>query len=561
MSSSAALLPISTAEFTQLINSCSLWKRLSTLRPSNRRIAVANSGGPDSTCLLFLLRRHFAQNATLWPVSLHVDHGVQSASALMASRCERVARDMLGVEHLTMRILWGTPPFPDLPGPAHLETICRKARYRYLFDGLKHVNARVLAFAHHADDQVETALMRVASGSTALGAAGMRCHRRWGMGDENSLSWAGHEGMSRFIVRPLLNVSKDRILATCDSAQLEYVVDETNFQPSLTIRNAIRWKLDQDSRSSTSITGLPPGISARLDDVVSSAAQFDVPLDMSKGRAHLREKISELNGHVSGMDAQAKRHLLECLLPSPHGTLALSVQKLANVSDDDLLHSMIILKLLRYVSPRPWGSVAAEAGRSRTSIDLIKQNLFCRRSVEDLRPFTAGSDVLWRPVTYRVGNKQTCWLLSRQPPARSTVGHEPLVVDLSDRLLTAVSADTELVEVLWDNRFLVRLVVNHIPPPVIDELWHKRMRMRIVPSNRLYAPQVLVERRQGQADNWEPVHTHNALENDALVSEETHVEIPRMSQSECARHRWAALPASVVRQTWATIRWARALGH
>lgn len=74
------------------------------------------------------------------------------------------------------------------------------------------------------------------------------------------LGWAGLEGMRTWIARPLLTVGKvslpihitamisklitfqpkDRILATCEANDLTYSVDKTNFQPSLTPRNAIR---------------------------------------------------------------------------------------------------------------------------------------------------------------------------------------------------------------------------------------------------------------------------------------------------------------------------------
>ena len=75
-----------------------------------------------------------------------------------------------------------------------------------------------------------------------------------------SLGWAGYEGMDRWIIRPLLEFGKvsrtagrdvylcnlmdqDRILATCYENGLEYVEDPTNFQPELTLRNALRYML------------------------------------------------------------------------------------------------------------------------------------------------------------------------------------------------------------------------------------------------------------------------------------------------------------------------------
>jgi hypothetical protein len=79
-------------------------------------------------------------------------------------------------------------------------------------------NTGVLAFAHHADDQTETALMRLGRGTTLLGASGMKPFRRWGMGippgKGHDLEWVGYEGMNKWIIRPLLGVSKVRSAVT-----------------------------------------------------------------------------------------------------------------------------------------------------------------------------------------------------------------------------------------------------------------------------------------------------------------------------------------------------------
>lgn len=232
------------------------------LIPATPSLAVANSGGPDSTCLLFLLHQHFysdgtkaTQDAGRAPttdasklrrglprvVSLTVDHGLQASSASMAAKTTQVAQ-AIGAEHRTAKIPWGQGPFPALPTPgSSFEEIARRARYRVLFDEMTRLESRILAAGHHLDDQVETALMRLGMKSSLLGASGMKYVRRWGMGDTvDGLDWAGYEGMRRFIVRPFLGVAKDRILATCEANHLEYVVDKTNFQPEVTLRNAIR---------------------------------------------------------------------------------------------------------------------------------------------------------------------------------------------------------------------------------------------------------------------------------------------------------------------------------
>jgi tRNA(Ile)-lysidine synthase len=127
-------------------------------------------------------------------------------------------------------IPWGEPPFPPRPrmsgaAPAEpdagtdagsettIESVARTARYRLMFDAMLQRRVHVLATGHHADDQIETVLMRLGSGSTVLGLGGMRPVRRFGMAmgkNESDFGWFGHEGLDRWIVRPLLDVPKVR---------------------------------------------------------------------------------------------------------------------------------------------------------------------------------------------------------------------------------------------------------------------------------------------------------------------------------------------------------------
>lgn len=134
----------------------------------------------------------------------------------MAAQSTANAKAM-GIEHLTLDIPWDTSPFPPKPVAGQpVERVAREARYHVIFDAMMRTGARSVAFGHHADDQVETSLMRLAKGTTELGAGGMRRHRRWGMGTgdvEDGLGWVGHHGLNRFIVRPLLDVRKVRAVA------------------------------------------------------------------------------------------------------------------------------------------------------------------------------------------------------------------------------------------------------------------------------------------------------------------------------------------------------------
>lgn len=184
--------------------------------------AVANSGGPDSTCLLFLMQRLLYDETMVGKglptslVSLTVDHGLQASSSSMAAQCAKSAAS-LKVPHKKETIPWSEPPFPPRPtGSNDFENIARDARFHVLFNLMIQTGAPNVAFGHHADDQVETSLMRLAKGTTEVGAGGMRSCRRWGMGlgrsDEGELGWAGYQGMNKWIVRPLLEVSKVNVV-------------------------------------------------------------------------------------------------------------------------------------------------------------------------------------------------------------------------------------------------------------------------------------------------------------------------------------------------------------
>ena len=116
-----------------------------------------------------------------------------------------------GATSITRTIPWGQPPFPDRPQRgAALEEIARKARAAEFLLAMREHNLTCVAYAHHADDQVETSIMRIINWSKIWGASGMKPIRRWGMGDPNDIVSAGMQGMSSWVLRPLLDVPKVR---------------------------------------------------------------------------------------------------------------------------------------------------------------------------------------------------------------------------------------------------------------------------------------------------------------------------------------------------------------
>lgn len=208
--------------------------RLGAQKPTNHfrakfncaYVAVAFSGGVDSTCLLHLLNQTTresddAELRNLSLLAMHVDHGFQKTSPQTAIACKTFASKR-SIPYCTLKIPWWEPPYPPLPTGSGLEEIGRAARYRILFDAMTREGISVLLMAHHLDDQIETGLMRLARGSGIMGASGMRPVRRWGMGSITGAGSANEElerwfygvsGMNRWVSRPLLEFPKVRTLS------------------------------------------------------------------------------------------------------------------------------------------------------------------------------------------------------------------------------------------------------------------------------------------------------------------------------------------------------------
>jgi tRNA(Ile)-lysidine synthase len=165
-------------------------------------LGVAVSGGADSLALLLLAaaaRPGLIEAAT-------VDHGLRADAAgearMVAATCERI-----GIPH---RILAVTALDPA----GNLQARAREARYLGLAHWAEERGLTAVATAHHADDQAETLLMRLARGSGIGGLCGVQRSR--------PLSAAV------MLVRPLLDWRRDDLHAIVRAAGLAPVDDPSN---------------------------------------------------------------------------------------------------------------------------------------------------------------------------------------------------------------------------------------------------------------------------------------------------------------------------------------------
>lgn len=124
---------------------------------------LAVSGGADSLALLDLLAG-LAESRGLRLLVAHADHGIHPGSGDVAATVATVAKQRYGLETVVATLGLGA-------GAG--ETRARTERYRFFRRVQAERGAAFLVTGHHANDQVETVLLRLLRGSAPAGLAGM----------------------------------------------------------------------------------------------------------------------------------------------------------------------------------------------------------------------------------------------------------------------------------------------------------------------------------------------------------------------------------------------------
>ncbi|MBV8169474.1 MAG: tRNA lysidine(34) synthetase TilS [Alphaproteobacteria bacterium] len=193
--------PLDATDFARLIAPLGPFER-------NPEIAVAVSGGPDSLALI-LLADGWARAQGGRAIALTVDHGLRPESAAEAAQVAAWL-GARGIAHHTLA--WAAPS-----GGAGLQARARAARHALLQDWCADHAVLHLLLAHHQDDQAETFLLRLGRGSGVDGLGAMVP--------------VSHAAGCR-LLRPLLDVPKARLVATCRAAGQAFVEDPSNRNPA-----------------------------------------------------------------------------------------------------------------------------------------------------------------------------------------------------------------------------------------------------------------------------------------------------------------------------------------
>ena len=277
-------------------------RSLEQLAPAPNRYVIALSGGLDSTVLLHALattKREHGRGL----LAVHVNHQLQAESGDWAAFCASTARD-LDVEFVAI------PVTVDLGAGRGPEAAARRARYDALAAGIE-PDDWILS-AHHRDDQAETLLLNLLRGSGPLGVAGIPAARPLGEG---------------WLIRPLLESSRDQHLAYAKSVGLRWIEDPSNEDTRYDrnfLRNDVlpllqtRWP-DVSARLASS-AGLARNAADLLDELAASDLRAlggnpaQLPVD---GFARLprarQQNLLRYAARVSGLPPPLAAHVDEVL--------------------------------------------------------------------------------------------------------------------------------------------------------------------------------------------------------------------------------------------------------
>lgn len=178
-------------------------KRLQSFPLAGQRVAVAFSGGLDSTVLLTLMAQE--SKACGYHLSaVHINHQLSPNADSWQKSCKTLCRE-LAIPFHAIKVEVARAP------SVSLEAAARESRYA----AFASLAVDYVALGHHLDDQIETFFLQLLRGAGDRGLAAMAALKVT-------------NGQRVTYLRPLLDVPRAEILLHARNHELNWVDDETN---------------------------------------------------------------------------------------------------------------------------------------------------------------------------------------------------------------------------------------------------------------------------------------------------------------------------------------------
>lgn len=386
-----------------------------------------------------------------------VDHQLRKGSSEEALEVQENLYK-LGVASEILQMQW--PEGTDTKSLTNLETLARRFRFRLLGQACRDHGIESLLLAHHSDDQAETVMMRLIEGHRGMGLRGMRAagdipecfgmhgvhqsHAEWMADDEpqplpKPQRSVDVEFWGVQVLRPLLPFSKARLTATCEASGTQWVEDETNKDPTLTLRNAIR-HVYQNHRLPAAISKpallqltqrTADRIQERDQEVESLLQKLDAVLDLRSGELAIRfaryfypPTITRRRNYVATFTMRSRSSTLK--IPGNYTPFFDPSNEWVDIEECKIVAGMLVRRLANLVSPREMVDLSS----LETAVRHLFPRLYIQNPLDDVpdkvpASFTAAGVLFERVQTPDDYFPYYTWMLSRQPYHR---GEDPTVV-------------------------------------------------------------------------------------------------------------------------------------
>lgn len=376
---------------------------------------------------------------------------------------------------------------------SNFETMARKLRYRALGRACLEDNIQSLLVAHHKDDQAETVMMRIAQGHRGAGLKGMlpvsdipecwaihgvhqsgareaaekrteiikaRKGPRYGNSKPSQPDVEGEQSPPLSIedggikiYRPFLGFDKERLKVTCQASQVAWVEDETNQNPALTPRNAVRQLLRL----------------GRLPEAIQKASLSALAIRVQKTNL-ARKTRAEGYFRLCVLDTRVGAAIVRLRLKSADRGFVPAIHLHQSLLNKEYQYALVVRRMMEMVSPAP--VISLEDLHSAVQIlfperiDPASREQKCKLTCGGVNFERVRSDA--QKIRSSSFDPDFVWILTRQPFASATPSPSLTFSTLTNpKEGSSSSSSSSRTFSLWDGRFWFRVTNPHSKPVVI----------------------------------------------------------------------------------------------